>query len=229
MPCPKTPCDTPTDPALTAAEPLAPACLSRREVRRQSRRDTILDVATHSFMELGYAGTTMSAIAAALGGSKGTLWGYFPSKELLFAAVLDRATSSFREQLSQTLNPDDDIDVALQRFCTRFLDRLTSPEGLALFRLVIGETGRFAEVGQMFYVRGPQVTQGLLADFLDAAMSLGRLRQADPREAAQLLMQMCMAGGHYRLLMGMDAKVSPATKARDVALALEVFGRAYGV
>ena len=45
---------------------------SRREARRLTRREAILDVAQASFMEYGYAGTTMSAIAAMLGGSKGT-------------------------------------------------------------------------------------------------------------------------------------------------------------
>ncbi len=51
---------------------------SRREARRHSRRETILDVAAQWFLEHGYDGTTMSAIATALGGSKGTLWNYFP-------------------------------------------------------------------------------------------------------------------------------------------------------
>ena len=68
----------------------SPLCPSRREARRQSRREAILDVAAQSFLEHGYAGTTMSAIAATLGGSKGTLWSYFASKEVLFAAVIDR-------------------------------------------------------------------------------------------------------------------------------------------
>ena len=206
-----------------------PCAPGRREARREARRDIILDAATRSFMEHGYAGTTMSAIAATLGGSKGTLWGHFPGKDVLFAAVLDRATASFRTQLQQTLNPADDILVALRRFCTRFLDKLTSPEGLALFRLVVGEAGRFAEVGQMFYVRGPQVTQALLADFLDLAMHQGRLRQANPRDAAQLLIQMCMSGSHYRLLMGLEAAASPLAKAQDVTRALDMFVRAYGV
>jgi hypothetical protein len=53
-------------------------CPSRREARRLSRREAILEVAERSFLEQGYAATTMSAIAAELGGSKGTLWSYLP-------------------------------------------------------------------------------------------------------------------------------------------------------
>ncbi|WP_156106301.1 TetR/AcrR family transcriptional regulator, partial [Sphingobium sp. ba1] len=78
---------------------------SRREARRLDRRDTILTVAKAYFLEHGYAGTTMSGIAAALGGSKGTLWNHFPSKEDLFSAVLDRVATAYRAQLSQILDP----------------------------------------------------------------------------------------------------------------------------
>ena len=44
-------------------EALAPPALSRRDARRRDRRDAILEVAQQSFLEHGYAATTMSAIA----------------------------------------------------------------------------------------------------------------------------------------------------------------------
>ena len=40
-------------------------------------------------MEHGYQGTSMSRIAAAVGGSKGTLYSYFQNKEELFAAYME--------------------------------------------------------------------------------------------------------------------------------------------
>jgi TetR/AcrR family transcriptional regulator, mexJK operon transcriptional repressor len=57
--------------------------LSRREARPEVRREIILNVAMQSFLKHGYAGTTMSVIAETLGGSKGTLWSYYSSKEVL--------------------------------------------------------------------------------------------------------------------------------------------------
>src|SRR4026208_346391 len=69
-------------------------CLSRREARRRDRRGAIIGVARRSFLNNGYAATTMSSIAAELGGSKGTLWSYFPGKEELFAAVLRETTET---------------------------------------------------------------------------------------------------------------------------------------
>lgn len=194
---------------------------SRREANRQSRRETILDVAAESFLELGYAGTTMSAIAATLGGSKGTLWSYFESKDVLFGAVIERVTDAFRAQLSLILKPDDGVEAALRRFCTEFLRKVTSPEAIALHRLVVAESGRFPEVGRIFYARGPQLTQQLLADFIDGAMERGELRRGDALAAARQLTALVMYGGHQQMLMGViDTLSSEAIEAEgDRAMA----------
>ena len=98
-------------------------------------------------MEKGYAATTMSGIAAALGGSKGTLWSYFPSKEELFAAVLDDATTAYRSRLAEILDPDGDLAGTLRTLGVNLLTKITSPESVALYRLVASEAGRFPEMG----------------------------------------------------------------------------------
>ena len=203
------------------------APLTRREVRREERREAILEVAAGYFLEHGYAATTMSGIAAALGGSKGTLWKYYASKDLLFGAVLDRAIRDFRSQLSVALNPDEPVRVALRAFCSRYLGRLTRPEGLALHRLVMAEVGRFPEIGRIFYERAPRQVQLLLAEFLEAAMERGELRRFDPIEAAQYLTALCMAKSHLKMLAGVTPVLTPAEAEADAEAAIEVFLRAY--
>ena len=66
-----------------SAEPTS-ADLSRSDAKRRA----ILDVASEVFLAQGYAATSMSEIAARLGGSKGTLYNYFRSKEELFSAFI---------------------------------------------------------------------------------------------------------------------------------------------
>jgi AcrR family transcriptional regulator len=200
---------------------------SRREARRQSRHDAILEVAGPWFLEHGYDGTTMSAIAAALGGSKGTLWNHFPSKELLFSAVLERTTTEFRTQLSLTLNPSDDFEQALHKFCHTLLTKVTAPEAIALHRLIVGEVNRFPEIGSMFYERGPRLTQKMLADFLSGAMDRGLLRKDDPLGAAYSLTGICLYGCHQQMLLGVIDTAPPETITRDARRAVDVFLRAY--
>lgn len=202
---------------------------SRRETSKQTRRDAIVQVAAHYFLDHGYAGTTMSGIASALGGSKGTLWNYFPSKEDLFVAVMDQLTQAFQERLSLILNPRHDPMAALQRFCREFVSRTTSPEGIALYRLVTSEANRFPEMGRIFHDRGPAVTQRELAGFLERAMDNGLLRRHHgPTEAARQLMDL-LAGSRQNLMIGVDDAITPAQINGDVSRAMDMFMRAYSV
>lgn len=53
------------------------------------RRIAILTVAGRTFLRQGYADASMDGIAAEVGGSKSTLYRYFPSKAALFAAYVE--------------------------------------------------------------------------------------------------------------------------------------------
>lgn len=59
-------------------------------MRTQSnaRRQAILNVAAQTFHELGYDRTAMCEIRSRVGGSKATLYSYFPWKEERFFAVI---------------------------------------------------------------------------------------------------------------------------------------------
>ena len=61
-------------------------------VRTDQRRQAIIDVALDVFREHGFERASMTMIAGRLGGSKGTLYGYFQSKEELFERARDAAT-----------------------------------------------------------------------------------------------------------------------------------------
>ena len=61
---------------------------TKRDLRRETTRSEILQIAGDMFLDVGFAGTSMSAIAARLGGSKGTLYNYFESKEELLEAFV---------------------------------------------------------------------------------------------------------------------------------------------
>src|SRR5580692_404744 len=65
---------------------------------RDRRRDAIVEVARQVFFEEGYAAASMSTIAARLGGSKGTLYNYFRSKEELFEAQVRKDCDHFAKE-----------------------------------------------------------------------------------------------------------------------------------
>ncbi|QGP79042.1 TetR/AcrR family transcriptional regulator [Sphingobium sp. CAP-1] len=210
-------------------KPDCPPIPSRREARRRDRRDAILTLAQGYFLDHGYAGTSMSGIAAELGGSKGTLWSHFRSKEELFAAVLDRVTNTYRAELSQILDPCGALEATLQRACHSLVEKVTLPDAIALHRLIIAEGRRFPELARIFFDLAPKNTRLLMADFLAGAMERGQLRQADPVDAARALMALAMSGCHQQLLMGQLGEPDPAGIRADANFTVDLFLRAYAV
>jgi AcrR family transcriptional regulator len=57
---------------------------------RDARREAILGVAQEVFLEEGFAAASMSTTAARLGGSKGTLYDWFKSKDDTVLAYVER-------------------------------------------------------------------------------------------------------------------------------------------
>jgi AcrR family transcriptional regulator len=72
----------------TGAGGRGPAAV-RRHVPREERRRQLLDAAADLFAQRGFAGTTTRQIAAAVGTSETVLFRLFPTKESLYAAILE--------------------------------------------------------------------------------------------------------------------------------------------
>ncbi len=68
--------------------------LTRRERERKERIKLILDNAEELFLEKGFAATTMGDLGGAAEFGRATLYHYFPSKEAIYVAVLERALDS---------------------------------------------------------------------------------------------------------------------------------------
>lgn len=186
---------------MTASDP--EATLTKREIRKQDRRQSIIDAARQSFLEEGYAATSMSGLLKTIGGSKATLWGYFRSKEELFAAVIEDVTMAYRAEIESELTPAGDLEPTLRSFCQRFMQTTSSPEALATWRLVVAESGRFPEVGQIFYDRAVQHIRRALRKFLEHHIAEGNLRPADPQNMADMLASLC-AGQQTHILWGIS-------------------------
>ena len=204
------------------------APMSKREERRDERRDGILDVARDCFLADGYAGTSMSSIAARLGGSKGTLYNYFKSKEELFEAVMQRQCGALAETLFDVDHDGDDMRERLQHFAGKFLTLLLTPESLGIHRVVVGETGRFPELGRMFYDMGPKVILTKIAGYLSDLMDQGVLRRADPFVAAQQFKDLTISGVLQPRTWGViTGDMTDAEIENQVNNAVDTFLRAY--
>src|SRR5262249_9380723 len=66
----------------------------RKYVPRDERRQQILDAAAEIFANRGFAGTTTREIASAVGTTETVLYRHFPTKESLYAAILEQRIPS---------------------------------------------------------------------------------------------------------------------------------------
>lgn len=138
---------------------------SKRELNKARKRADIVRIASRMFLKQGYAATTMSAIADALGGSKATLWAHFASREDLFAAVVDLHVGTFAHDVEEVLTGQSFSLPALRRACLRLVDCLLRENSVLLYKLVVSEGDRHPEIKDTFYTRGPVTLRCAITDF----------------------------------------------------------------
>lgn len=194
-------------------------------VRTDDRRQAILDVATEMFREVGYARASMAAISARIGGSKGTLYGYFKSKEELFAAAMMAVMEEQAEDAIDLLDRSNpDAYSALRRFGLAYLALLTSSDAIAIMRAAIAE-GANSALGSTLYTCGAERAWQAMATYIAHLHKKGALQAPDAKVSAAHLKGLLEAGMIEPLLFGAKAWF-PARDAVDAAI--DTFLRAYG-
>jgi AcrR family transcriptional regulator len=200
---------------------------SRLDARRDARREAIIEVARQVFFEEGYAAASMSTIAARLGGSKGTLYNYFKSKEALFEAYIEQACGQWRAWIFDL--PDDDavgaadVEAVLTDLGERFLGHLVTESSIRLLQLVIAEAQRAPELSHIFYDAGPGGGIARLTVFLEAAKAAGHIDPPDCRMAAQQFLSLCRGHLYFRYSLNLIPRPSDDEIKAEVARAVALF------
>lgn len=197
------------------------------KVRTEARRAAILEEAARIFEEVGYERASMNDLAKRLGGSKTTLYGYFPSKELLFSAVVrvsaTQHLSEATEELKVGAERSDALEPLLLRFAERLLRVLTNDtRAIAVYRMVIAEAGR-SDVGKLFYEAGPSECMSVLTKVLKRSMDEGLIRRVNPVVAANQLTALITAETDQRLFEVNPAPVSLRTIKKMAERAVDMF------
>lgn len=192
--------------------------------KTDEKRNAIIAAATAVFEEVGYQRASMTMIAARLGGSKATLYGYFHSKEQLFATAVISALDETGEELRASLDSKDDIATALIRYGRIYLELVSRPEIMAIQRTVLSE-GQGTTLGREVYEIGPK--RGLidLTEFLRTRADAGELELSSPEVAALHLKALLEAGVTEPLLFGID---ETRDKDEAVGTAVAAFMKIYG-
>ncbi|HMN85385.1 MAG TPA: TetR/AcrR family transcriptional regulator [Bauldia sp.] len=188
----------------------------------------ILDGARRVFLELGFDGASMGDIARAASVSKGTLYVYFDSKEVLFASLV--ADERRRAKPDFDLDPrSTDVAGTLSRYGRAYIPYISRAGNIDLLRTVMGIAERFPRVGEEFYRDGPKRGRDFVRGFVEAQVAAGRLRVDDPALAAAQFIGLLQAGVLNVLLFGVRNAPDEAEVARIVDGAVAMFLARYGV
>jgi len=106
--------------------------------RKDLKREAILSVAAEVFFEDGYQAASMSEIAARVGGSKGTLYNYFDSKEALFEAHVRESCGKIGAMIVD-FSDDRPVPEVLRQVGERYLDRIYSDFAIRTYQVIVAE------------------------------------------------------------------------------------------
>ena len=199
-----------------------------KKITPDERRNTILDIAHDAFMRDGYSGTSMSRIAAQLGGSKTTLYNYFSSKKELFVAVTERESARLFDQLFVVEEASGDFRATAIELARRFLTALLSDHLVAGYRLIVAESGRFPEVGQTTNELALERGLALLTSYFQRAIDAGHLRHANSELAARQFVGLACGTLHMQRLWNVIADVAPERIAAEAERVADTFLAAFG-
>ena len=157
--------------------------------RGQQRKARILAAATKLFLKDGYGETSIDAIVSESGGSKATLYSFYPTKADLFRAVVDSIVASGE---SAELKSLDNVRDTLVHFSEQRLRVVFSRKHRALMRLIIAERDRFPDIARMYYERGPLHGDTLLRDYFETLIDKGLIDIQSAVEASEFFRGMLM-------------------------------------
>lgn len=194
-------------------------------VKTEDRRRAIIETALAVFREVGFERASMATISRRLGGSKGTLYSYFDSKEQLFETAMRAASEPPGDQIMDLLDPEsDDLRAVLERFANAYLDFITGKEVLAITRTAVAE-GHGSPLGPHLLEQGPRRAMAKFVPFFAEQIKRGRLREASPLTAALHFKGLIEVDFLEAALYGAEPLVG---KREAIAGAVDAFLRAYG-
>ncbi len=203
--------------------------LTKTKLDRDQRRELILDVAQEVFLEEGFANASMSVIAARLGGSKGTLYNYFKSKDELFNAYVERRCL-WQDEIFASPTSGETAEQTLRRIARAYLQRVLTDFNLRNFRLISAEAERSPEIGRTFYDAGPRRGAERVAELMVGLARDGHLdlQGEDPLDVAHQFLGLSQNRYFKARMCNAIPELSDRQIEDEAALAARTFLRAFG-
>ena|SRR5579872_3965484 len=127
--------------------------IPKNKGRPKSKREEIVKAAVKTFLENGYAATSMNQVAEEAGVIKATIYSHFADKQQLFKAVIEEVVlkkAGAELALLEDKLPTLSVEEFLDKLAAKVLRLFQDDEYLRLISVVIGESRRFPEIADLY-------------------------------------------------------------------------------
>jgi TetR/AcrR family transcriptional regulator of autoinduction and epiphytic fitness len=190
------------------------------------KREAIIQAAIAEFRANGFDITSMDKIAATAGVSKRTVYNHFPSKEELFAEILNQLWTRVTAEQETAYRPDLPLRDEMRRMLMAKLQLLGDDNFLDLARVAIAATIHSPERAQDMVARMGKREEGLTV-WIRAAQADGRLKPVDPEFAAQQVQGMLKSFAFWPQISMGQPSLSREMQTTVVESALDMFLACY--
>ncbi|MDH5517897.1 MAG: TetR/AcrR family transcriptional regulator [Gammaproteobacteria bacterium] len=157
--------------------------------RKEARPEEILDAALDLFTEKGFNATRMVDVAKQAGVSKGTLYLYFESKELLLQELVRTMISPMVDEAEEVINQfQGNSAELLDTMVTGWWESFWHNKLSAIPKLIVSEAGNFPDLAEFYVDTIVKRVRGLFEKIIQQGISAGEFNPVNHKEAARLLM-----------------------------------------
>jgi len=193
----------------------------------EARDVRLLDVATRLFMERGFDGTSIDAVAEAAGVSKPTVYARYQDKRDLFVAVLRGrirkwlAPVSAAAEAQATETSPKSIKTTLHDLSRHMVAYTLAPEAGALQRILSAQAVHFPELAKLANEEGWLRSVRAVSSILRQSAARGQIKVDDPELAADMFLNLVL--GHCKRLTLYGIAADPKIMERHRKAAVDFF------
>lgn len=184
-----------------------------------AKREAVLAEAFDLFLEVGFGGATMDALARRASLSKATLYSHFGSKNDIFKALIDEKIAEYYQVSTDSSRVCPRAD--LIHLAEQFFELIHDERALALTRLIVGAAATHPQIVEVFHNTGPE---RIKQDFVRAITRLGEVEPKAAAGWAQIFMSLIVPHFYYmELLVGQALPLTKAERKKHIAKHVDLF------
>ncbi len=186
------------------------------------KRAAILEAAANEFRSRGFDNTSMDVIAAAADVSKRTVYNHFPSKEGLFAAIVDLLMSRCDVVSDHPYTPSETLEQQLTYNARSAMALFASEDFQNLARVVLSRFLQSPHLARTMMGESKRPETGL-TNWLRAAHEAGRLKVENPKQAAKQFVGLLNSIAFWPQIVGSEPPLSKREQDAVVKSAVAMF------